>query len=40
VRRGDKALQQSINEIIRRRQGDIDAILAQYNVPRVTEPRP
>jgi mxaJ protein len=40
LRRGDKALQQSINEIIRRRQGDIDAILAQYNVPRVAEPRP
>jgi mxaJ protein len=35
LRREDKALQQALNEIIRRRRSDIDAILAHYNVPRL-----
>jgi mxaJ protein len=35
VRRGDKALQQTLDDVIRRRQADIDRILAEYSVPRV-----
>jgi mxaJ protein len=35
VRREDQALRQTLDELIRRRQPEIDAILAQYNVPRV-----
>jgi quinoprotein dehydrogenase-associated probable ABC transporter substrate-binding protein len=35
VRRGDRALRDELNAVIDRRQGDIDAILAAYHVPRV-----
>jgi mxaJ protein len=35
VRRGDDALRQSLNDVIRRRRADIDAILAEYAVPRL-----
>ena len=38
VRRGDTALRDRLNEVIRRRQPDIDAILAEYAVPRVPLP--
>ena len=34
VRRGDKALRDELDAILERRRGDIDAILAQYSVPR------
>ncbi|MDQ6882062.1 MAG: quinoprotein dehydrogenase-associated putative ABC transporter substrate-binding protein [Pseudomonadota bacterium] len=40
VRREDTALQQSLNDVIRRRKPEIDAILAQYNVPRVAAREP
>lgn len=39
VRREDKALQQALDAIIERRRGDIDAILAQYNVPLLAAER-
>ncbi|MFN2500553.1 MAG: substrate-binding domain-containing protein [Pyrinomonadaceae bacterium] len=35
VRRGDDDLRNKINEILTRRQGDIDRILDEYNIPRV-----
>jgi mxaJ protein len=35
VRKGDTALRDRLNEIIERRRGDIDAILASYSVPTV-----
>jgi mxaJ protein len=35
VRRGDKQLRDALNEVIQRRRGDIDRILAEYAVPRV-----
>jgi mxaJ protein len=38
LRREDKALQQSLNDVIRRRRADIDAILAEYNVPTLPLP--
>jgi mxaJ protein len=38
VRRGDKALRAALDDFIRRRQGDIDRILADYAVPRVALP--
>jgi len=35
VRHGDTALRDRLDDVIRRRRADIDAILAQYFVPRV-----
>ena len=35
VRRTDKPLKEELDRIIARRRGDIDAILAEYHVPRV-----
>jgi mxaJ protein len=35
VRRGDAALYAELNDVIARRQADIDRILAEYGVPRV-----
>jgi quinoprotein dehydrogenase-associated probable ABC transporter substrate-binding protein len=35
VRRGDDALRQRLAQALERRRGDIDAILAQYRVPRL-----
>ena len=35
VRRGEPQLRERLNDFIRRRQGDIDRILAEYAVPRV-----
>jgi mxaJ protein len=35
VRRKDKALRDRINEVIAKRRTEIDAILAEYGVPRV-----
>jgi mxaJ protein len=35
VRKGDIALRNRLDEILQRRRADIDAILAQYHVPRV-----
>jgi mxaJ protein len=34
VRRGDRELRERLDDFIRRRQGDIDRILAEYEVPR------
>ena len=34
IRRGEDRLKDSIEQIIDRRRGDIDAILASYKVPR------
>jgi quinoprotein dehydrogenase-associated probable ABC transporter substrate-binding protein len=34
VRKGDTALRDRLDEILQRRRADIDAILAQYHVPR------
>jgi len=39
VRRGDVALHDELDAILERRRADIDAILAQYAVPRVDQPR-
>jgi mxaJ protein len=39
VRRGDAALRDKLDDFIRRRQGDIDRILAEYGVPRIEEAR-
>jgi mxaJ protein len=36
VRRGDTALRTALDDEIERRQTDIDRILADYGVPRVT----
>jgi quinoprotein dehydrogenase-associated probable ABC transporter substrate-binding protein len=38
VRKGDAALRDKLDEILQRRRADIDAILAQYQVPRVDSP--
>ena len=38
VRRQDKALKEELDGIIGRRRADIDAILAEYHVPRVDTP--
>jgi mxaJ protein len=38
VRKGDTALRDQLDEILQRRRADIDAILAQYQVPRVDSP--
>jgi mxaJ protein len=38
VRKSDAALQQALDEIIARRRSDIDAILAEFNVPRADAP--
>ncbi len=35
VRKGDTALRDRLDEVLRRRRADIDAILAAYDVPRV-----
>jgi mxaJ protein len=40
VRRGDAQLRAELDDVIRRRQPDIDRILASYGVPRVQEGRP
>ena len=40
VRRGDSQLRERLNDFIRRRQGDIDRILAAYAVPRVRGAQP
>jgi hypothetical protein len=38
TRRADKDLLAALDDFIRRRQGDIDAILAEYAVPKVAQP--
>jgi mxaJ protein len=38
VRRADRDLKQALEDFIRRRQPDIDRILAEYAVPRVDRP--
>jgi hypothetical protein len=35
VRKGDTALRDQLDEVLVRRRADIDAILADYAVPRV-----
>jgi mxaJ protein len=40
VRRTDGELKAQLDDFIRRRQADIDAILAEYAVPRVTKGQP
>jgi mxaJ protein len=40
VRRGEPQWRERLNDFIKRRQGDIDRILAQYNVPRVAGAQP
>jgi mxaJ protein len=40
VRRGEAQWRERLNDFLRRRQGDIDRILAQYEVPRVPEAKP
>lgn len=40
VRHADKALREQLDDVIARRRADIDRILAEYDVPRVTEARP
>jgi mxaJ protein len=40
VRRGDTALREQLEDVIRRRRADIARILADYGVPRVGEPTP
>jgi mxaJ protein len=40
VRRGDAPLRERLDEVIRRRQRDIDRILADYAVPRVVKGQP
>jgi mxaJ protein len=40
VRRGDPQLRELLNDFIRRRQADIDRILAEYAVPRVAGAKP
>jgi mxaJ protein len=39
VRRGDEGLRRALDDFIRRRQGDIDRILADYSVPTTAEPK-
>jgi mxaJ protein len=39
VRRGDGALRKELEQVIHRRRGEIDAVLAAYGVPRSPEPR-
>jgi mxaJ protein len=39
VRRGDKALRDELDAVLARRKADIDAILAEYGVPRTDLPR-
>lgn len=39
VRRGDKALRDELDAILDKRRADIDAILAEYRVPRTDLPR-
>jgi mxaJ protein len=38
VRKGDTALRDRLDEILQRRRPEIDAILAQYQVPRADLP--
>ena len=38
VRRGDKGLREELDAVIERRRADIDAILAEYAVPRTDRP--
>jgi mxaJ protein len=38
VRRGDRALRDALDAILERRRADIDAILADYAVPRTDRP--
>jgi len=38
VRKGDTALRDRLDDVLRRRRADIDAILADYAVPRVDAP--
>jgi hypothetical protein len=38
VRRGDKALRDELDAIIERRRAELDAILAEYSVPRPDRP--
>lgn len=40
VRRGNFALRTDINDFIRTRSGDINRVLAEYDVPRLDGPRP
>jgi hypothetical protein len=40
VRRGDPQLRELLDDFIRRRQGDIHQILAQYAVPRMAGGQP
>jgi mxaJ protein len=39
VKRGNRELRDELDAVIERRRADIDAILAQYHVPRVEAPR-
>jgi mxaJ protein len=38
VRRGDTTTRDRLEEVLRRRRADIDAILREYGVPRVDAP--
>jgi hypothetical protein len=38
VRRSDDALQHTLDDFLRRRRGDIDALLAAHHVPRTDLP--
>jgi mxaJ protein len=38
VKRGNRALRDLLDGVIARRQADIDAILAEYHVPRTDAP--
>jgi mxaJ protein len=38
VRKGDTALRDQLDDVLRRRRADIDAILADYAVPRADGP--
>jgi hypothetical protein len=38
VRKGDKALHDEIDAILERKHKEIDAILDEYGVPRVSDP--
>ena len=38
VRKGDTTLRDRLDDVLRRRRADIDAILADYAVPRVDAP--
>jgi mxaJ protein len=39
VRRDDPGLKAEVEEVLRRRRAEVDAILAEYGVPRADRPR-